>query len=203
MQSPFSEKSNFSSTASSVGAIGAVEKLCVTHQTPDTKAIHSTETCKPPPGPTHPHPPPIPPQALAAALKLRPDRKLVISERSNFPTDLYMIEGLVSLLDDSYTLRLVDNYHLPSSIDSSVAAVVVTHVNYRTGRMLDMASISAAIQGVGALAIWDLAHSAGAMPLHLSAANVDFAVGCGYKYLNGGPGAPAFIYVAKCIRMEV
>ncbi|MBO6562673.1 MAG: kynureninase [Nisaea sp.] len=136
-------------------------------------------------------------KVLSAALVLRPERKIVVSEKSNFPTDLYMVEGLKELLGKGHELRLIENpSELPGALGPNVAAVMLTHVNYRSGYMHDMAAVTRAVHGAGALAIWDLAHSAGAVPVDLSGAKADFAVGCGYKYLNGGPGAPAFAYVA-------
>ncbi|WP_420405209.1 kynureninase [Nisaea sp.] len=136
-------------------------------------------------------------KVLAAALALRPERKVVVSEKSNFPTDLYMVEGLTELLGKGHELRLIDDpSELPRALGEDVAAVMLTHVNYRSGLMHDMAAVTSAVHAAGALAIWDLAHSAGAVPVDLSGAAADFAVGCGYKYLNGGPGAPAFVYVA-------
>jgi kynureninase len=135
-------------------------------------------------------------KVLAAALRLNPGRRVILSERENFPTDLYMAQGLIGLLEQGHGLRLVEGDALPGAIDAATAAVLLTHVNYRTGAMHDMAAITAAAHGAGALMIWDLAHSAGAVPVDLAAAAADFAVGCGYKYLNGGPGAPAFVWVA-------
>lgn len=127
---------------------------------------------------------------LSAALALRPERRVILSEHSNFPTDLYIAEGLAALLDRGHTLRLAE-------LDEDVAVVMLTHVNYRTGRMHDMGAITRAAHDAGALMLWDLAHSAGAVPVALAAHDVDLAVGCGYKYLNGGPGAPAFLYIAE------
>ncbi|MBK0421228.1 kynureninase [Leucobacter sp. CSA2] len=140
-------------------------------------------------------------KALGAAIGIQaedhPERRVIVSERENFPTDLYMVEGLITLLDRGYELRLVDG---PDDIDAAlgedVAVVLLTHVNYRTGRMWDMAGVTAKIHAAGALAIWDLCHSAGAAPVELDAADADFAVGCTYKYLNGGPGSPAFLWLA-------
>ncbi len=132
---------------------------------------------------------------LLAALKLRPDRRVIVSDIDNFPTDLYMAQGVNALLDDRLELRFVKRERLLESIDSSVAVVMLTQVDYRTGELLDMKGITDAVHAHGALMIWDLAHSAGAFPVDLAGCNVDFAVGCGYKYLNGGPGAPAFLYV--------
>ena len=133
---------------------------------------------------------------LAAALALRPGRKVIVSEADNFPTDLYIAEGLSTLLAQGHTLRLVAADAIVDALDEDVAVLMLSHVNYRTGRLHDMAALTAAAQAKGALTLWDLAHSAGALPVQLDAAKVDFAVGCGYKYLNGGPGAPAFLYVA-------
>lgn len=142
-------------------------------------------------------------KALAAALHIQAGRgstagrRFIVSERDNFPTDLYIAQGLARWLDRGYQLRLVDTPdELPSAIDQDVAAVLLTHVNYRSGRLLDMDALTRHAHQQGALAIWDLAHSAGAVPVDLAGADADFAVGCTYKYLNGGPGAPAFIWVA-------
>ncbi len=134
---------------------------------------------------------------LLAALKLRPDRRVIVSDIDNFPTDLYMAQGVNALLDDRLELRFVKREELMNAIDSSVAVVMLTQVDYRTGELLDMKGITEAVHAHGALMIWDLAHSAGAFPVDLTGCNVDFAVGCGYKYLNGGPGAPAFLYVPR------
>ena len=138
---------------------------------------------------------------LAAALSLRPERRVILSERSNFPTDLYIAEGLVALLDRGYSLRLVDADALV--VGDDVAVVMLTHVNYRTGAMFDMGAVTAATHAAGAVMLWDLAHSAGAVPVDLAAHDVDLAVGCGYKFLNGGPGAPAFLYVAERLHDSV
>jgi kynureninase len=135
-------------------------------------------------------------KVLAAALRLNPGRRIILSEQENFPTDLYMAQGLIGLLAQGHALRLVEADALASAIDAETATLLLTHVNYRSGAMHDMAAVTAAAHGAGALMIWDLAHSAGAMPVDLGAADADFAVGCGYKYLNGGPGAPAFVWVA-------
>ena len=134
-------------------------------------------------------------QALASALELNPGRKTVLSDNGNFPTDLYMAVGLLKSLGEDYRLKVVDPEAVADHIDDSVAVVMLTEVDYRTGRMHDMAAITRKAHDAGAVMIWDLAHSAGAVPVDLTAANADFAVGCTYKYLNGGPGAPAFIYV--------
>jgi kynureninase len=135
-------------------------------------------------------------KALAAALRLRPGRKVIVSEVGNFPTDTYIAEGVAEMLGQGHQLRLASADGLSSAITEDVAVVLLTEVNYRTGARLDMRALTQAAHRTGALIIWDLAHSAGALPVNLSEAGADFAVGCGYKYLNGGPGAPAFIYVA-------
>jgi kynureninase len=136
-------------------------------------------------------------KVLSAALRIahsgHPGRKLVVSERNNFPTDLYIAESLCK--ERGYTLRLVDDGQAEQALGEEVAVLMLTHVNYRTGAMLDMAALTAAAHREGVLTVWDLAHSAGAVPVDLHAAEADFAIGCGYKYLNGGPGAPAFVWV--------
>jgi len=135
-------------------------------------------------------------QALAAALEMRPDRRKVLSDRGNFPTDLYMAEGLISALDKGHELVTVAPEEVAGHIDDDLAVLMLTEVDYRTGRKHDMAALTRAAHDAGALVIWDLAHSAGAVPVDLAGVDADFAVGCTYKFLNGGPGAPAFIYVA-------
>ncbi len=134
-------------------------------------------------------------QALAAALKMRPERKVILSDNGNFPSDLYMAQGLIGTLAQGYELRTPAPEDVLEAITDDVAAVMLTQVDYRTGRMHDMDSITRRAHAVGAVMIWDLAHSAGAVEVDLAACNAEFAVGCSYKYLNGGPGAPAFIYV--------
>jgi kynureninase len=134
---------------------------------------------------------------LSAALDQRPDRRLILTEEGNFPTDLYMAQGLTALLQRGHVLRPVPSAELVTALDRDVAVLMLTHVNYRSGAMHDMAALTRAAHGVGALALWDLSHSAGAVPLQLAADQVDLAVGCGYKYLNGGPGAPAFLCIAQ------
>ncbi|MFK3736814.1 kynureninase [Massilia sp. TN1-12] len=141
-------------------------------------------------------------KALAAALAIQqdrdPQRKVIVTERSNFPTDIYMADGLARWLDRGYELLLVDSpEELDAAIDARCAVLMLTHVNYRTGRQHDMAALTRLAHARGALVLWDLAHSAGAVPVDLHAADADFAVGCTYKYLNGGPGAPAFIWVPE------
>ena len=135
-------------------------------------------------------------KVLAVALRMRPGRRVIVSEAENFPTDLYMAEGLAALLDEGHTLRLAEAGQLAQALDDEAAVLMLTHVNFRTGAMHDMAALTEAAHAAGALAIWDLCHSAGAAPVDVNAAAADFAIGCGYKYLNGGPGAPAFVYAA-------
>jgi kynureninase len=133
---------------------------------------------------------------LAAALQLRPGRSVILSEPANFPTDLYIAEGLAALLG-GHRLELVEPDSLEAALSPDIAVVMLTHVNYRTGRMHDMNAVTQRVHEAGALMLWDLCHSAGAVPVDLTRADADFAVGCGYKYLNGGPGAPAFLHIAE------
>ena len=136
-------------------------------------------------------------KVLSAALNIAaqdaPGRRTIVSERSNFPTDLYIAEALCR--ERGCTLKLIEPHEVAASLTPDVAVLMLTHVNYRTGAMHDMAAVTAAAHAAGALVVWDLCHSAGAVPVVLSGAQADFAVGCGYKYLNGGPGAPAFVWV--------
>ena len=131
--------------------------------------------------------------ALDIAAQDAPGRRVIVSERSNFPTDLYIAEALCKAR--GCTLRLIEPHEIAASLTPEVAVLMLTHVNYRTGAMHDMAAITQAAHAAGALMVWDLCHSAGAVPVDLNGAGADFAVGCGYKYLNGGPGAPAFVWV--------
>ncbi len=131
---------------------------------------------------------------LAAALDQRPGRHVILTEAGNFPTDLYIAQGLTTLLQRGHALRAVADP--VAALNDDVAVLMLTQVNYRTGAMHDMAAVTRAAHAAGALVLWDLSHSVGAVPLQLAADEVDLAVGCGYKYLNGGPGAPAFLYVA-------
>lgn len=142
-------------------------------------------------------------QAVAAALKLAGERRVILSDTGNFPTDLYMVKGLIDALDQGHELRLVAPEDVYEAISDDVAVVLLTQVDYRTGRMHDMAGVSARAHDAGAVMVWDLAHSAGAVPVDLTACGCAFAVGCTYKYLNGGPGAPAFIYVRPDLADQV
>jgi len=135
-------------------------------------------------------------QALASALQMRPGRKVILSDSGNFPSDLYMAEGLIASLQQGHELRVVAPEAVLEAITDEVAVILITEVDYRSGRRHDMAALTARAHDMGALAIWDLAHSAGAFPIGVADGGADFAVGCTYKYVNGGPGAPAFIYVA-------
>ena len=135
-------------------------------------------------------------QALAAALEMTPNRRVILSDTGNFPSDLYMADGLCRTLGDGYAARTVAPDDVAHAIDESVAVLLLTEVDYRTGRKHDMAALTARAHAAGALTVWDLAHSAGALPVHLAACKADFAAGCSYKFLNSGPGGPAFIYVA-------
>ncbi len=135
---------------------------------------------------------------LSAGLKINDERKIIVSEQKNFPTDLYIAQGLSELLGkDKCELKQVEKHEIEDALNDEVAILMLTHVDFRTGEMLPMERITKLAHQHGVLVLWDLAHSAGAVPLELDRWNVDFAVGCGYKYLNGGPGSPAFMYVSK------
>ncbi|HEX6118196.1 MAG TPA: aminotransferase class V-fold PLP-dependent enzyme, partial [Dongiaceae bacterium] len=136
-------------------------------------------------------------KVLHAALRLRPDRRIILSDSGNFPTDLYMAQGLAKLLGSDHEMKIVSPEEVASALTDEVAVLMLTEVDYRTGRLHDMAALTRAAHARGALAFWDLCHSAGAFPVDLNGCDADFAVGCGYKYLNGGPGAPAFLFVAE------
>lgn len=142
-------------------------------------------------------------QALASALEMRPDRKVILSDSGNFPTDLYMAQGLLASLNQGHELRIVDPEDVTDAIDDTIAAVMLTQVDYRSGRLHAMTDITERAHKAGAVMIWDLAHSAGAVPLDIAGSKCEFAVGCSYKYLNGGPGAPAFIYVRPDVMSDV
>ncbi|MBX3604962.1 MAG: kynureninase [Piscinibacter sp.] len=139
-------------------------------------------------------------KVLSAALELikrdgAPQRRTIVSERQNFPTDLYIAESLAA--QHGFTLKLVDAEEIGAHIGAGLAVLMLTQVNYRSGRVHDMAALTRAAHAAGALTVWDLAHSAGAIPVDLNGAEADFAIGCGYKYLNGGPGAPAFVWAHR------
>ncbi len=142
-------------------------------------------------------------QAVASALELNPDRRVVLSDNGNFPSDLYMADGLLRSLGADYELRVVEPEQVAEAITDEIAVLMLTEVDYRTGRMHDMKALTDQAHAKGVVTVWDLAHSAGAIPVDLAGCNADFAVGCTYKYLNGGPGAPAFIYVAPRLSDQV
>jgi kynureninase len=135
-------------------------------------------------------------QALAAALDMKCERMIVLSDTGNFPTDLYMAEGLIATLGREHQLRLVAPEAIEAALSEEIAVLYLTEVDYRTGRRHDMEKLTAKAHALGVMTVWDLAHSAGALPVDLSGVGADFAAGCTYKYLNAGPGAPAFLYVA-------
>jgi kynureninase len=139
---------------------------------------------------------------LAGAVRLRPGRTAILSEAANFPTDLYVASGVADALG-GLDLRLVERERLRDALDADVAVLLLTHVDFRTGEMHDLPALTAAAHEARALVLWDLAHSAGAVPVDLDGADADLAVGCGYKYLNGGPGAPAFAFVARRLQPEL
>jgi len=138
---------------------------------------------------------------LAAAVRARPDRRAIVTQDGNFPTDTYVAEGLAEML--GLKLRRAASANIEAAIDDDTAAVLLSHVDYRSGEKLDMRLINDAARSAGALVVWDLSHSAGAVDLDLNGSGSELAVGCGYKYMNGGPGAPAFIYVAKHLQAEL
>jgi kynureninase len=135
-------------------------------------------------------------QALASALELNPGRKVVLSDNGNFPSDLYMAQGLLDSLGSKHELRIVNPEDIEDNLNDDIAVLMITEVDYRTGRLHDMKSLTAKAHEHGVITVWDLAHTAGATDVDLQGAGADFAVGCTYKYLNGGPGAPGFIYVS-------
>lgn len=134
---------------------------------------------------------------IGAALEQRPERHVVLTDAANFHSDIYIIEAMCERAGRPVTMKTIDRDRLDEELNDDVALVELTHVDYRSGESLDMAAITERVHDAGALMLWDFAHSAGAVPLDVTGANVDFAAGCGYKYLNGGPGAPAFLYVRK------
>ena len=138
----------------------------------------------------------------AAAVKMRPGRSKLITETGNFATDLYLLQGLAKLLGDQVQVVALPREQVLDAIDDDTALVLLTHVHFKTGAMWDIPAVTQQVQQHGALMMWDLCHSVGAMPIHLDRVNADLAVGCTYKYLNGGPGSPAFVYVAKRLQAE-
>ena len=142
-------------------------------------------------------------QALASALEINSDRKLVLSDTGNFPSDLYMADGLIRSLDKGHELRLYNPESVAEQLTEEVAVLMLTEVDYRTGRLHNMAEITKKAHDLGIITVWDLAHTAGAVDVDLEGADADFAIGCTYKYLNSGPGGPAFIYVAPRLQDQV
>ena len=148
---------------------------------------------------------------VVAALRARPERKTIVTDEFNFPSDLYVMQGAAQLLEQGHKIEVArspDTVHMPNEaitrcISSDTALVSLTHVAFKSGYMYDMRSITATAQAAGALALWDLSHSVGALPLELNRNHVDLAIGCSYKYLNGGPGAPAFLYVRRELQQEL
>jgi kynureninase len=138
---------------------------------------------------------------MTAVLRARPERRVIVTERSNFPTDLYIAGGVANLLGGE--VRMIERGSLADAMDGDTAMLMLTEVDFRTGARHDMGSLTAAAHAAGALVLWDLSHSAGAVEIELNRHRVDLAVGCGYKYLNGGPGSPAYLYVAKALQEEL
>ena len=142
-------------------------------------------------------------KALTAALDIARPRKVILSDSGNFPTDLYVAQGVCHLLGRGHQLKIVDPEAVESTLDEQVAVLMLTEVDYRTGRKHSMRGLTEKAKALGIVTIWDLAHSAGALPVDVTGCRIDFAVGCGYKYLNGGPGAPAFIYVRADLQERI
>ena len=140
---------------------------------------------------------------LSAAIELVPDRKVILADSGNFPSDLYVAQGLIGRLGNGLTLKVVEPEAVEAAIDKTVGVLMLTDVDYRSGRIHDMRKLTAKAHAAGAVAVWDLAHSAGAILVDVTAAHADFAHGCTYKYLNGGPGAPAFVYVRPDLQDKV
>jgi len=140
---------------------------------------------------------------VVATLKMQKGRRKVVTEQGNFPTDLYVLQGIARMFDDEIEIVAVERTELMQTIDDDTAIVVLTHVHYKTSEVLDMETHTNHAHDNGALILWDLCHTAGAMPVELNVLDVDLAVGCGYKYLNGGPGAPAFLYIAKRLQTDL
>jgi kynureninase len=138
---------------------------------------------------------------VTSVVRARPQRRVIVTERSNFPTDLYIANGIAEVL--GVEVRVVERSALRDALDGDTALLMLTEVDFRTGERHDMGALTAAAHAAGALVLWDLSHSAGAVEIQLNRHGVDLAVGCGYKYLNGGPGAPAYLYVASALQEEL
>lgn len=136
-------------------------------------------------------------KVVAAALQIQPERRVIVMEGSNFPTNNYIVQGLIESLGQGHTIRFAEKDDILDALDEDVAVVCITHVHYKTGHIHDMAAITAKAHAIGAATVWDLCHSLGAMPIDLNGCRVDFAVACTYKYVNGGPGAPSLLFVAE------
>ncbi len=144
-------------------------------------------------------------KVLSSALMLNGNRKIIVSEAVNFPSDLYILEGVNNMFGESYERCLIDegDDEIEKYIDSSTAVVVLSHINYKTGRITDLNKITTFAHEKGALVVWDISHSVGVLPMNLHDLGVDFAVGCTYKHLNGGPGAPGFLFVHSSLIEKV
>ena len=140
---------------------------------------------------------------LGAVLQAEPRRRVLLTEQQNFPTDLYVADGLTRLLASGHKVRAVPRDALRDALDADVAVLTLTHVDFRTAEVHDMAALTAAAHDAGARVVWDLSHSCGAIPVDVSSAGVDLATGCGYKYLNGGPGAPAYLFVSRRLQEQL
>ena len=139
----------------------------------------------------------------AAAVRMRPGRRVILTERGDFPTDGYILQGLADFLGGSVELRVVDGGRAAEALDDRVALLLLSHVHFRSGLVQDMAGLTRRAHDAGALTLWDLSHSAGALDVQLNRDGADLAAGCGYKYLNGGPGAPAFLFAARRLHGEL
>ena len=142
-------------------------------------------------------------QALGTALKLNPKRKIILTDMDNFPSDIYVAKGLASFLNQGYEVKIVNRMDITGELNDKVAVMLLTEVDYKSGARLDMANLTQQAKSKGIITIWDLAHSIGALPVNIQKVDADFAIGCTYKYLNGGPGAPAFIYVAPNLVSQI
>ena len=136
-------------------------------------------------------------KVVVAALQANPTRKVVLSDSDNFPTDLYMLQGLESFAPDKIKVKITESFDIDNQLNEEVSALLLTEVHYKTGLITNMKEVTKKAHEVGALVIWDLSHSIGSIPIDLNGCEADFAIGCGYKFLNGGPGAPGFLFAAK------